>query len=87
MTLFRAFATLFAVALLAGCASAPERVAAPPEIVRVPQYLPLPDDCGIIHGVNLPPGSSAGDVMLEQREVIDVYADQVQRCFGVSNGA
>lgn len=87
MTLFRAFATLFAVALLAGCGGQPIKVASPPEIIRVPVYMPLPDDCGIQWPVALPPGSSAADVMLEQREVIDAYKDQVDRCFrGATDG-
>lgn len=87
MTLFRAFATLFAVALLAGCAAEPVRVVSPPEIIEVPRWMPLPDDCGIQWPVALPPGSSAADVMLEQREVIDAYKDQVDRCFkGADDG-
>lgn len=81
MTLFRAFATLFAVALLAGCCGPPTRVASPPEIIKVPVWVPLPDDCGIHWPVVLPPGSTAADVMLEQREALDAYKDQVDRCF------
>lgn len=77
----RVWAALFGVALLAGCGGQPIKVASPPEIIRVPVYMPLPDDCGIHWPVVLPPGSTAADVMLEQREVIDAYKDQVDRCF------
>ena len=82
----RAWAALFGVALLAGC-SQPVRVASPPEIIKVPQYMPLPDDCAAHHPVDLPAGASAADVMLEQREVIDAYEDQIDRCFrGATDG-
>lgn len=81
MTLFIAGMTLF------GCAGKPVRVASPPQIIHVPQYLPLPDDCAIQWPVDLPPGSTAADVMLEQREVIDAYVAQVRRCFESSNGS
>lgn len=84
----RAWAALFGVALLTGCGGQPIKVASPPEIIRVPQYLPLPVDCATHHPMNLPAGSAAADVMLEQREVIDAYRDQVERCFkGAAGGA
>jgi hypothetical protein len=71
--------------LFAGCAGEPKKVALPPEIVKVPQYMPLPADCGVMQPVVLPPGSTARDVMLQLKHAVEVYNDQVKRCFGVSN--
>lgn len=77
---------IFGYQFLSGCAGPPRKVAAPPEIIRVPQYMPLPDDCGILWPADLPAGSSAADVMDKLKAVAEAYRDQVQRCFGASNG-
>ena len=70
--------------LLAGCAHEPKKVAVPPVIIKVPEYMPLPADCGAMQQVALPPGSSARDVMLQLKKAVDAYNDQVRRCFGAS---
>lgn len=77
-------AALSVLLMLAGC-SAPRSVVLPPEIIKVPVFMPLPADCGALQPVVLPPGSSANDVMLQLKKAVDSYNDQVSRCFGVSN--
>jgi starvation-inducible outer membrane lipoprotein len=65
--------------LLAGCATKP--IVLPPEIIKVPVYMPLPSECSKKALVDLPPGSTAVDVMAKQKKAIDELEAQVQRCF------
>lgn len=76
--------TLLTCLLLGGCAASPVKVL-PPEIVKVPVFMPLPADCGDLPVVALPDGSSAADVMEQLRQALDIAEDQIQRCFDTSN--
>jgi hypothetical protein len=82
LTLFTACVTLF----VAGCAGAPQKIATPPVIIQVPQYMPLPIECAQIQDVNLPAGSTAADVMEQLKLAVDAYNDQVDRCFNMGAG-
>lgn len=65
--------------LLSGCAE--HRVALPPEVIRVPVFMPLPAECGAMQPIVLPPNSTPTDVMAQLKAAVDAYNDQVRRCF------
>lgn len=65
--------------LLAGCKTL-EPVVPPPEIIEVPVYKPLPAECKVLPTVDLPPGSTASDVMARQKKALDEAAAQIKRC-------
>jgi hypothetical protein len=72
---------LLCVLSLAGCAG---KNILPPEIVKVPVYIPLPADCGVMQPVVLPVGSTPTDVMAQLKAAVDAYNDQVSRCFAIA---
>jgi hypothetical protein len=65
--------------LLAGCGST-KLVVPPPEIIKVPVYMPLPAECGKKAVVDLPPGSTPVDVMAKQKKALDELEAQIDRC-------
>lgn len=69
--------------LLSGCSllkTAPP-VVLPPEIIKVPTFVPLPDSCSRLQSVALPAGTTAEQVMAAQNAALRAYEDQVRRCF------
>jgi hypothetical protein len=74
-------ALIATLVVLAGCSAPPKQVLPPPQIIRVPTYIPLPPDCGELQPVVLPPGSTALDVMKTLNAAVKAYNDQVERCF------
>lgn len=75
---------ILAAVLLTGCANTP--VIAPPQIIEVPKYMPLPSECGKLATVDLPPGSSANDVLAKQDKALDELEAQIKRCFRPAGG-
>lgn len=73
---------LLACLLLSGCAHTPPPVVLPPEVIRIPQYVPLPPECSKEAEVDLPVGSTAADVMAKQKKALDEQTAQIKRCFG-----
>lgn len=63
------------------CSTPPKTIVLPPEIVKVPVFVPLPPECGLLGKVELPPGSTAMDVMKKQHAAILAYEVQVKTCF------
>lgn len=72
---------LIACLLLSGCTHLPPPVVLPPEIIGVPQYMPLPPECSEEAKVDLPVGSTAADVMAKQKKALDEQKAQIKRCF------
>lgn len=62
-----------------GCAG-PAVVASPPKVIEVPVHVPQPAACARIRAVDLPPGSSAQDVIETQHRVILEYEAQITQC-------
>lgn len=61
-----------------GCAG--PAVVQPPRIVEIPVPVPQPAACARIRAVDLPPGSSAQDVIETQHRVLLEYENQVRAC-------
>jgi hypothetical protein len=81
----KTFAVSLVVLLLAGCAT-PETVVLPPEIIKVPVFMPLPAECGQKVTVDLPVGSTAVDVMTKQDKALDEANSKIEKCFGPASG-
>lgn len=75
-----AFATSLCLLTLCGCSRA-RVVPSPPEIIRVPVPVELPAECRVLQPVELPPGSTAQDVMQKQHAAILLYEKQIAACF------
>lgn len=73
--------------LLAGCATAPKPIVLPPEIIKVPVYMPLPAECGQKVTVDLPVGSTAVDVMSKQDKALDEANSKIEKCFRSPSGS
>lgn len=56
-------------------------VPSPPEVIRIPQYLPLPKECGVLQAITLQPGSTAQDAIEEQHAAILRYETLIAACF------
>lgn len=80
MPAMRAAAFLCLTITLTGCGS--RRPDPPPEIIRVPQYVPAPAACRKIPALVIPAGASSDDVERLQHEHILELRALLAACFG-----
>lgn len=77
------FSVIAAAMWLSACGlikSAPAPVL-PPVVIKVPSYMPLPAECKALQPVDLPPGTTAQDLIAKQAAAILAYESEVKRCF------
>lgn len=75
------WATYVLCFMLCACQTAQKPIVLPPEIIKVVEPAKLPEPCAAKAHVELPPNSTATDVMAKQKKAIDELEAQVQRCF------
>jgi hypothetical protein len=70
--------------LLAGCSMLrPNPIVLPPQIIKVPTFVPLPEECKRLQALPMPPGTTAEQALSAQHSAILAYESQVRRCFMV----